>query len=94
MQNLKGKRMVITCGSQGGPGAHDGRGDRCLWRERDRNWPRANLSTAENAGAAAIAGDATDSTLLTRSSARRRPMCRSQRRRAAANQADRSAELG
>jgi hypothetical protein len=40
MQDLNGKRVVITGGSQG-PGARDGRGaPRCLRRERDRNWPR------------------------------------------------------
>ena len=38
MQNLNGKRVVITGGSQGG--ARDGGGARCLRRERDRNGPR------------------------------------------------------
>jgi hypothetical protein len=38
MQDLNGKRVVITGGSRAG--ARDGRGARCLRRERDRNRPR------------------------------------------------------
>ncbi|HTD96356.1 MAG TPA: SDR family oxidoreductase [Edaphobacter sp.] len=66
MQNLNGKRVVVTGGSQGlglamvkalaASGAH------VTAIARDR----ANFAAAERAGAAIIAGDATDATLMNR----------------------------
>lgn len=66
MQNLNGKRIVVTGGSQGlglamveefaASGAH------VTAIARDR----AKLAAAERAGAVVIAGDATDATLMNR----------------------------
>jgi NAD(P)-dependent dehydrogenase (short-subunit alcohol dehydrogenase family) len=64
MQNLNGKRVVITGGSQGlglaMVEALAACGANVIAIGRDR----ANLSSAEHAGAAVIAGDATDATLM------------------------------
>src|SRR5258708_11499978 len=64
MQNLNGKRVVITGGSQGVGrgmvGALAGWGAKVTAISRDR----AELGAAEQAGAAVIAGDATDATLM------------------------------
>src|ERR1700722_15023058 len=64
MQNLSGKRVVITGGSQGlglaMVEALAACGANVIAIGRDR----ANLSSAEQAGAAVIAGDATDATLM------------------------------
>jgi len=64
MQNLNGKRVVITGGSQGlglaMVEALAACGANVIAISRDR----ANLSSAERAGAAVIAGDATDATLM------------------------------
>src|ERR1700723_383462 len=64
MQNLNGKRVVITGGSQGlglaMVEALAACGANVIAIGRDR----ANLSSAEHAGAAVIAGDATDATVM------------------------------
>jgi NAD(P)-dependent dehydrogenase (short-subunit alcohol dehydrogenase family) len=64
MQNLNGKRVVVTGGSQGlglaMVEALAACGANVIAIGRDR----ANLSSAEHAGAAVIAGDATDATLM------------------------------
>ena len=64
MQNLNGKRVVITGGSQGlglaMVEALAACGANVIAISRDR----ANLSSAEHAGAAVIVGDATDATLM------------------------------
>jgi NAD(P)-dependent dehydrogenase (short-subunit alcohol dehydrogenase family) len=64
MQNLNGKRVLITGGSQGlglaMVEALAACGANVIAIGRDR----ANLSSAEHAGAAVIAGDATDATLM------------------------------
>src|SRR6202043_1302122 len=64
MQNLNGKRVIITGGSQGlglaMVEALAACGANVIAISRDR----ANLSSAEHAGAAVIAGDATDATLM------------------------------
>lgn len=64
MQNLTGKRALITGGSQGlglaMVEALTACGANVIAMSRDR----ANLSSAERAGAAVIAGDATDATLM------------------------------
>ncbi len=64
MQNLNGKRVVIAGGSQGlglaMVEALAGRGANVIAIGRDR----ANLSSAEHAGAAVIAGDATDAAVM------------------------------
>jgi NAD(P)-dependent dehydrogenase (short-subunit alcohol dehydrogenase family) len=64
MQNLNGKRVVITGGSQGlGLAMVEALvacGANVIAIGRDR----ANLSSAEHAGSAVIAGDATDATLM------------------------------
>ena len=66
MQNLNGKRVVVTGGSQGlglaMVEALTARGADVTAIARDR----ANLAAAERAGAAVIAGDATDATLMNR----------------------------
>jgi NAD(P)-dependent dehydrogenase (short-subunit alcohol dehydrogenase family) len=64
MQNLNGKRVVVTGGSQGlglaMVEALVASGANVTAMSRDR----ANLSAAEQAGAAVIAGDAADATLM------------------------------
>jgi NAD(P)-dependent dehydrogenase (short-subunit alcohol dehydrogenase family) len=64
MQNLNGKRVIITGGSQGlglaMVEAIAACGASVIAISRDR----ANLSSAQQAGAAVIAGDATDATLM------------------------------
>lgn len=64
MQNLTGKRVVITGGSQGlglaMVEALTASGANVLAMSRDRE----NLTSAEHAGAAVIAGDATDAGLM------------------------------
>jgi NAD(P)-dependent dehydrogenase (short-subunit alcohol dehydrogenase family) len=64
MQNLNGKRVVIAGGSQGlglvMVEALVACGANVTAISRDR----ANLAAAEQAGAAVIAGDATDATLM------------------------------
>ena len=64
MQNLSGKRVVVTGGSQGlglaMVEAFAACGANVIAISRDR----ANLSSAEHVGATVIAGDATDATLM------------------------------
>jgi len=64
MQNLNGKHVIVTGGSQGlglaMVEALVASGANVIAISRDR----ANLSVAEHAGAAVIAGDATDATLM------------------------------
>src|SRR6202041_675265 len=66
MQNLNGKRVVVTGGSQGlglaMVEALTARGANVTAIARDR----AKFAAAERAGAAVIAGDATDATLMNR----------------------------
>src|ERR1700693_4486797 len=66
MQDLKGKRVVITGGSEGlglaMVEALTARGAHLTAIARDR----ANLEAAERVGAAVIAGDATDAALVNR----------------------------
>ena len=64
MQNLNGKRVVITGGSQGLGLAMVKALIACGANVTAISRDRANLSSAEYAGAAVIAGDATDATLM------------------------------
>ena len=64
MQNLNGKRVVITGGSQGLGLAMVEELAACGANVIAIGRDRANLSSAEQAGAAVIAGDATDATLM------------------------------
>jgi NAD(P)-dependent dehydrogenase (short-subunit alcohol dehydrogenase family) len=64
MQNLNGKRVVITGGSQGlGLAMVEALVD-CCANVTAIGRDRAKLSAAEQAGAAVIAGDATNATLM------------------------------
>ncbi len=64
MQNLNGKRVVITGGSQGlGLASGEALGA-CGANVTAISRDRAKLAAAEQAGAAVIAGDATDATLM------------------------------
>jgi NAD(P)-dependent dehydrogenase (short-subunit alcohol dehydrogenase family) len=64
MQNLNGKRVVITGGSEGLGLAMVGAFAACGADVTAIGRDRARLSAAEQAGAAVIAGDATDATLM------------------------------
>src|SRR5229473_4677708 len=64
MQNLNGKRVVITGGSQGLGLAMVEALVACGANVTAISRDRANLAAAEQAGAAVIAGDATDATLM------------------------------
>jgi len=64
MQNLNGKRVVITGGSQGLGLAMVEALVACGAKVTALSRDRANLAAAEQAGAAVIAGDATDATLM------------------------------
>jgi len=64
MQNLNGKRVVITGGSQGLGLAMVEALAACGAKVTAISRDRGNLAAAERAGAAAIAGDATDATLM------------------------------
>lgn len=64
MQNLNGKRVVITGGSQGLGLAMVETLAACGANVIAIGRDRANLTAAEQAGAAVIAGDATDATLM------------------------------
>ena len=75
MQNLNGKRVVITGGSQGLGLAMVEALAACGASVTAISRDRAKLAAAEQAGAAVIAGDATDATLMNRSSAKRCPTC-------------------
>jgi NAD(P)-dependent dehydrogenase (short-subunit alcohol dehydrogenase family) len=62
MQNLNGKRVVITGGSQGLGLAMVEALVACGANAMSRD--RANLAADEQSGAAVMAGDATDATLM------------------------------
>ena len=64
MQNLKGKRVVITGGSQGLGLAMVEALAACGANVTAISRDRGNLAAAEQAGAAVIAGDATDAALM------------------------------
>src|SRR5229473_2065590 len=64
MQNLNGKRVVITGGSQGLGLAMVEALAACGAKVTAISRDRAKLVAAEQAGAAVIAGDATDATLM------------------------------
>ena len=64
MQNLNGKRVVITGGSQGLGFAMVEALTACGANVTAISRDRAKLAAAEQAGAAVIAGDATDATLM------------------------------
>ena len=64
MQNLNGKRVVITGGSQGLGLAMVEALVACRANVTAISRDRANLGAAERSGAAVIAGDATDATLM------------------------------
>jgi NAD(P)-dependent dehydrogenase (short-subunit alcohol dehydrogenase family) len=64
MQNLSGKRMVITGGSQGLGLAMVEALAACGANVTAISRDRATLAAAERVGAAVIAGDATDATLM------------------------------
>ena len=64
MQNLKGKRVLITGGSQGLGLAMVEALAACGANVTAMSRDRANLAAAGQAGAAVIAGDATDATLM------------------------------
>lgn len=64
MQNLNGKRVLVTGGSQGLGLAMVEALAACGAHVTAISRDRANLAAAEQAGALVIAGDATDTTLM------------------------------
>ena len=94
MQNLNGKRVVVTGGSQGLGLAMVEALAACGANVTAIGRDRANLSSAEHAGATVIAGDATDATLMNEVVREQMPDVLILNAGAAPDQADRPAELG